>query len=120
MAFQIVDDLLDFTGDEDRLGKPALSDLREGRVTLPLIFTLQEGNSHLKSKVTGYFQNKGHSEGLRNEILEIVTKNGALKYAMAKAREFGERSKKLILDFPASIYRDSLVLFTDFLLNRDF
>jgi len=120
MAFQIVDDLLDFTGDEDRLGKPALSDLREGRVTLPLIFTLQEGNSYLKNKVTAYFQNKGHSEGLRNEILEIVTKNGALKYAMAKAREFGERSKKLILDFPASIYRDSLVLFTDFLLNRDF
>lgn len=120
MAFQIIDDLLDFTGDENRLGKPALSDLREGRITLPLIFILQNGNSHWKSKVTDYFQNKNHSDKLKNEILEIVTNNGALKYAMAKAREFGERSKQIILDFPGSIYRDSLVLFTDFLLSRDF
>jgi len=119
MTFQIIDDLLDFTGDEKKLGKPPLSDLREGRITLPLIFLLQNGNNHYKTKIAEYFKNKNSSESLKTEIIDIMVKNGALKYALAKAREFGERSKQIIMDFPASIYRDSLALFTDFLLNRD-
>src|SRR5262249_54572418 len=68
LAFQLVDDLLDFTASPEQLGKPVLSDLKEGKVTLPLIFALQNGNALYAAENTGDFE--GEAQRLVGKVLE--------------------------------------------------
>ncbi len=117
MTFQIIDDLLDFRGDEEEMGKPILSDLTEGRITLPLIYTLnQDGHRHGK-RLRDLLQSKRTAE-CREEILEIVNSNGALDYTFQKAKEFSDRSKETLSRFPASAPREALNRLSDFVLTR--
>lgn len=117
MTFQIIDDLLDFTGDEETLGKPILSDLSEGRITLPIIFTLKN-DSHYKEKILCFLKNKDLEKSTQSEILQIVSKNKALDYCREKAREYSLKAKETIMEFPESNFRQALSLFPDFILSR--
>jgi len=118
MSFQITDDLLDYTGDEKKLGKPVLSDLEEGRITLPLIYTLNN-DGHANRKRLKELLKHGHFEdGIREEILQIVKSNGALDYTLKKAESYSNKSKEIIGHFPKSIYRDTLAMIPDFVLSR--
>jgi len=119
MSFQIVDDLLDYTGDIDTLGKPVLSDLEEGRITLPLIYTLNHDGKKNRNRITQLIQKKEFGKESKNEILAIVEPNGALEYSYSKAESYALKSKSIINHFPSSIYRDSLDLVPDFVLNRN-
>jgi len=119
MSFQIVDDLLDYTSDEKTLGKPVLSDLAEGRVTLPLIYTLNNDGACNRKRLKKLLAMKNFEDGIREEILEIVKSNGALEYTFKKAENFSNKSKEIISQFPKSIYRDTLSLIPDFVLNRN-
>jgi len=119
MSFQIIDDLLDFTGDEKILGKPVLSDLNEGRVTLPLIYTLKNDNYKDRKLITSFLKEKNGSKKYKEEISEIIQSNGALQYTQSTAREFSSKSKEIIQQFPKSIYRDTLTLFPDLILTRN-
>ena len=118
MCFQIIDDLLDFTGDEKTLGKPVLSDISEGRITLPLIYTLKSDGSANRKRLTELLKVKPLEKKAREEILEIVKSNGALDYTYRKAEEFSLRSKEIISLFPESVHRRSLILFSDYILTR--
>ncbi len=118
MSFQIIDDLLDFTGDEKTLGKPILSDLSEGRITLPLIYTLNNDGSKKRKQITKLLKKKDRGKEFRKEILEIVKANGALEYTFQKAVEFSLRAKEIMTNFPPSIQRDTLILFSDYILTR--
>jgi len=118
MSFQIIDDLLDFTGDEKILGKPVLSDLNEGRVTLPVIYTLKNDNYMNRKLLTSFLKEKNGSKKYKKEISEIIQSNGALQYTQTKAREFSLKSKEIIRQFPQSIYRETLTLFPDLILTR--
>jgi octaprenyl-diphosphate synthase len=117
-AFQIIDDLLDFTGDEKELGKPILSDLSEGRITLPLIYTLSNDGKANRKRIAELLKKKKLEKDARAKILDIVKSNGALEYTYQKAEEFSLKSKKTIARFPKSIHRDSLILLPDFVLKR--
>jgi octaprenyl-diphosphate synthase len=119
MTFQIIDDLLDYVGDERKLGKPILSDLREGRITLPLIYTLQNENKGNRNHILDLLKNKTMDKSSLDQILHIVQSNGALDYTQKKAEEFSARSKQLLQQLPPSIYRDALLLFPDFTLYRN-
>ncbi|MFC2165208.1 polyprenyl synthetase family protein [Acidobacteriota bacterium] len=119
MSFQIVDDLLDYTGDEKTLGKPVLADLEEGRVTLPLIYTLNNDGMTNRNRLKELLAMKNFEDGIRKEIVDIVRSNGALEYTYKKAENFSNRSKEIISQFPKSIYRDTLSLIPDFVLNRN-
>jgi octaprenyl-diphosphate synthase len=119
LTFQIVDDLLDYTGDERTMGKPVLSDLREGRITLPLIYTLNNDGKENRKRVMNLLKEKELNETSLDEILDIVRSNGALDYTQRKAQEYSVCSKKVIQKMPPSIYRDALSLFPDYILYRN-
>ncbi len=119
MSFQIIDDLLDFTGDEKTLGKPVLSDVSEGRITLPLIYTLQNDGNASRKRMARLLTEKPIDKKAREEILDIVTSNGALESTFSKAKDFSLKSKEIISRFPESVHRDTLILFSDFILSRN-
>lgn len=119
MSFQIIDDLLDYTGDIDTLGKPILADLEEGRITLPLIYTLNHDGKENRDRITQLIRLNKYDKEAKAEILEIVSSNGALEYTYGKAESYALKSKEIIAEFPQSIYRKSLDLVPDFVLNRN-
>jgi octaprenyl-diphosphate synthase len=119
MTFQIIDDLLDFQGDEKNLGKPTLSDLTEGRITLPLIYTLNNDGNQNRSRLLALLGEKKLPEESKKEILEIVKSNGALDYTYKRAEEFSTRSLEDISQFPESTHREALGLLSGFVLRRE-
>lgn len=120
IAFQIVDDVLDFTADEAALGKPIGGDLREGKVTLPIILLLQRTDATVLALVQGVVTDRGVSpEGWRT-IRELLTRHQAVDAAYERAVTYGDRAKRGLLGaFPPSPERDGLVALTDYVLNRD-
>ena len=87
MAFQIVDDVLDFTGEAEILGKPVLADMDQGRVTLPVIHALSSCGKSEADKLRGSIGRTDASDRAREEILEIVSRNGSLDYARRRAAD---------------------------------
>jgi octaprenyl-diphosphate synthase len=119
LTFQVVDDLLDFQGDEDEMGKPVLSDLGEGRITLPLIYTLRNDGSSNRSRLRTLIKRKTLAKGSRKEILDIIRANGALDYTYHKAEEFSLRAREIASQFPESAHREALSLLAEFVLSRN-
>lgn len=119
MTFQIVDDLLDFRGDQISLGKPVLSDIGEGRITLPLIYTMNSDGHNNRLRLRALLKDKSLGEESKQEILAMVEGNGALEYAFRKARDYSLRSRDIIAGFPLSAYRDALSVLPEFVLTRD-
>lgn len=118
MSFQIIDDLLDFTADEKTLGKPVLSDLSEGRITLPLIYTLNNDGQENRKRIVGLLRHRELGRDSVDKILKIVKSNGALDYTYKKAEEYSLKSRESISRFPHSIHRDTLNLLSEFVLTR--
>ena len=115
MTFQIVDDLLDFTGDAGVLGKPVLSDLREGRITLPLIRAFEAAGGE---RVRGLVGRKDLSDEEVRAVLDGLAGAGAFAYAEARAREFAERALEAVAPFPDTATKQSLVRLAVFSLLR--
>jgi octaprenyl-diphosphate synthase len=130
LAFQLVDDLLDFTASPEQLGKPVLSDLKEGKVTLPLIFALEaealdadgkfNGDSrsegqHLVAKV---LEERGFLSVRPEQITKLVKETGALARASNLAREYVSRAKASLEELPETEYRRALLAVPDFILDR--
>jgi octaprenyl-diphosphate synthase len=118
LCFQVIDDLLDFTGDEKALGKPVLSDLAEGRVTLPLIHALRSDGRPYRDRIAGLVRRKNISGDEKSLLLEILSASGALVYTSAKARGFSERAMGILGRFPDSGPQQALARLTRFVLNR--
>ncbi|MGZ5487554.1 MAG: polyprenyl synthetase family protein [Candidatus Aminicenantales bacterium] len=118
-TFQIVDDLLDVTGDARVLGKPVLSDLGEGRITLPLIRALESGGRAGRDRVKSLVGRKDISGEERRELVAALAAGGALDYATGRAREFAEKSLEAINPFPDSTPRETLIRLAVFGLLRN-
>jgi octaprenyl-diphosphate synthase len=119
ICFQMVDDLLDLTADPKRLGKPVASDLREGKLTLPTIFTLQRAGAAGLEKVRAVLDDGGFVRVLPHEIAGLARECGALDEARALAERYAEAARSDLLACPPSPYRDALSLLPDFVLARD-
>lgn len=135
LAFQLVDDLLDFTASPEKLGKPVLSDLKEGKVTLPLIFALENGSGERTSATNGDRPSGSSSEARRliasvlkerdfvsvrrEQIAQLVEESGARARAEALAREYVSRAKSCLEALPDSDYRRALLAVPDFILERE-
>ena len=114
-----MDDLLDFTGDAAALGKPIGADLREGKMTLPLIHLLQQDE-----EAGAEHRPRGHQQpfGLRGAVGRAVAlprEHRSIDYAYRRAVEYGERAKKPLYAFPPSAERDALLALPDYVLSRD-
>ena len=120
MAFQIVDDLLDFTADPERLGKPVVNDLREGKVTLPLVYALEAGGAPARAKVATVLREKGFVSVAPGEIVALVRAGGAVERARARAAAFAAEALRCLQPFPDSTYKRALEAVPRFVLTRDY
>jgi octaprenyl-diphosphate synthase len=125
LAFQLVDDLLDFTASAETLGKPVLSDLKEGKVTLPLIFALESaavnGNGHSDGRrlVGKVLEERGFVSVRPEQITRLVQETGALERASKLARVYVDRAKACLSELPDTEYRRALLAVPDFILERE-
>ena len=119
IAFQLVDDLLDFTGDALALGKPIGADLREGKMTLPLIHLLQQDDEAGGRIVREIIASRSTSEEQWDDLLGILNQHRSIDYAYRRALEYAERAKKPLSAFPPSSERDALIALPDYVLSRD-
>jgi len=119
IAFQVVDDLLDFTGDLTALGKPVGADLLEGKMTLPLIHLLQQPVHRGGEIVRDIIEKRAATNEQWDEILALLHEHRSIDYASRRAVEFAERAKKQLAIFPPSSERDALMALPDYVLSRD-
>jgi octaprenyl-diphosphate synthase len=119
LAFQLVDDLLDFTSSEEKLGKPIGSDLREGKVTLPLIYLLQRCRPEEAEKVSRVLSEGRFHSVQFFEILELIERYGALQSAREKARRLAEEAKRSLASFPDTPYKEALRSLPEFIVERE-
>jgi octaprenyl-diphosphate synthase len=119
IAFQLVDDLLDFEGKRDALGKPVASDLREGKITLPIIHLLRSADGAASRLVGDVVRERTMTDERWQELSGLLRKFRATEYAYEKAEQFAAAAKKPLYVFSPSPERDALLALPDYLLSRD-
>jgi octaprenyl-diphosphate synthase len=119
MAFQVVDDLLDFTGEEVVLGKPVGGDLREGKMTLAVIHLLEHAESDAADLVRTIVEGRSATIEEWRALRAMLARQGSIDYAQRQAEKFVEQAKRALDDFPPSGERDALLMLPDYVLARD-
>jgi octaprenyl-diphosphate synthase len=117
-AFQLIDDLLDFTSSEEALGKAAGADLLGGKVTLPLIY-LRDAEPKSLEMVQTVLREGKYGSVKQEDLLEAITRTGALEQARARADEYAEEARAALDHLPDSEYSDSLRALPTYILDRD-
>jgi octaprenyl-diphosphate synthase len=117
-AFQLIDDLLDFTSTGEELGKAAGVDLLEGKLTLPLIYLLKDDSS-MRAAVQKVIRDGDYSEIPRARLLEAVERSGALERARVRAQEYSEKALDVLSALPRSVYSDALKMLSTYVIERD-
>lgn len=116
LAFQLIDDVLDYNGDSEELGKNIGDDLAEGKPTLPLIYVLQHGNAEQKQLISTAIK-EGGLEHL-DEIISVVRESGALEYTQQKAEERIAIAKECLSVVPESAFKKGLALIAQTAIKR--
>lgn len=119
MAFQLVDDILDFTSREHILGKPVGSDLREGKVTLPLIYALDEADAKERELVSRVLADGNYDRSPFTRVLRMIEDHRGIERARERAQFFTEKARAIISGFPESAYQRALFAVTDLITDRD-
>ncbi len=119
LAFQLVDDVLDFTASSQQLGKPVLSDLKEGKVTLPLIYAMQNGDPSGRRLVASVLNEKGFQSVRPEQITLLVRNSGALDRARRMAHDYASKAKACLNGWNNSEYARALLSVPDFILERE-
>jgi len=119
LAFQLVDDLLDFTASAQQLGKPVLSDLKEGKVTLPLIYAMENGHREARELVARVLAEKEFNSVRPETVVSLVQDSGALDRARCLAQDYAQRAKACLNGHRDSEYARALATLPDFILERE-
>ena len=119
IMFQLVDDLLDFTGESDTLGKPIGGDLREGKMTLPIIHLLRQGGPEADTLIRDAVASRHVSADDWARLIRMLKECGSIDYAYDRAVEFGATAKRHLKAFPDSPEREALMGLADYVLMRD-
>ncbi len=118
LAFQIRDDMLDYLGRKNILGKPIGGDIKEKKLTLPLIYALQNSDHHDATQALRYIK-----KGVRQKeilwVLDFVRTNGGIDYSMRKSEEFAAKARTCLTSFPDSDAKNSLLQFISFAVERN-
>jgi octaprenyl-diphosphate synthase len=119
IAFQLIDDVLDFTSREKILGKPVGNDLREGKVTLPLIYALESAGAEERKLVETVLADGNYDQVPFGKILQILHRHRGIERAQERAESFTKKARDIISEFPESRYRTGLAAVTDLVTDRD-
>ncbi|GAA3762693.1 polyprenyl synthetase family protein [Terriglobus aquaticus] len=119
IAFQIVDDVLDLTATTAKLGKPAASDLREGKATLAVIHALERGTGAERECIRTVLNDRGFDRVTHATILDILKRHGSIAYAMDAARAYAEAARQSIAEMPRSAAQRALLWVPGFVVNRE-
>jgi octaprenyl-diphosphate synthase len=119
VAFQLVDDLLDYTADQTALGKPIGGDLREGKVTLPIILLRERAGDDAYGVIRTAVNERSVSQEQWREILHLLKEHHATERAYQRAIEYADRAKACLSPFPPSREKDALLALPDYVVSRD-
>ncbi|WP_276365963.1 polyprenyl synthetase family protein [Chryseolinea sp. H1M3-3] len=117
MAFQIKDDLFDYG--EQEIGKPVGIDIKEKKMTLPLIYALSHASWSEKRKIISIVKNESEKPRKVKEVIEFVKKSGGLAYAVAAMDRYHQEAMLLLNDFPETVYKKSLIQLVQFTIERN-
>jgi octaprenyl-diphosphate synthase len=120
MAFQLMDDAMDYGSDEESLGKPLGNDFQEGHVTLPLLHLYQNSKNSIKKKIEGFVKNENLTPEDFDTVLELMRETKSIEYTLDLARNYIEQAKSSIrtVTFPQSEYIKSLDAIADYIYER--
>jgi octaprenyl-diphosphate synthase len=116
IAFQIKDDLFDYG--EDEIGKPVGIDIKEKKMTLPLIYALRHTDWLTKKKIIHLIRNRSEDKKAVNEVIDFVKKSGGLEYAKSQMNDYYQESLEILKEFPDSEYKKSLENLVSYTIER--
>jgi octaprenyl-diphosphate synthase len=119
IAFQLVDDVLDFVSTEAKLGKPVANDLREGKLTLPLIYLMEKGNGQHRQMIETVMRERGFESVKREDVLRLIDESGTLGRARSEALRYAGEALDALNIFPPSEFRRALASVPRFIIERD-
>jgi len=119
IAFQVADDTLDYIADKNRLGKALGQDIKEGKMTLPLIHLLANCRKKEKEALIALIQS-GKPEKDLSSILELMEQYGSIAYAQKKANAFVKKAKEKLRIFPDSVHKEALKTVASYVVSRDY
>jgi octaprenyl-diphosphate synthase len=118
MAFQIADDLLDYTGTEAVTGKPTGHDLRERKVTLPLVDVLRRATEVEEREIRAFFTRVDATDDEIGRIVDIVVANGGLEYASGAAAQYADLAREALAEVPESEATEALLDAVSYAVDR--
>ena len=118
VAFQISDDMLDLFGSQEKTGKATGNDIKEGRVTLPIIYALQQAPTRTRREMLDLLGNGSGSKHL-DQIRDFVLEMGGVDYARSRAMAIEESARRHILHLPDSPYKSALLELARFVVSRE-
>ena len=119
MAFQLVDDMLDFTAREKVLGKPVGGDLREGKVTLPLVYALERATASERAQIESILIDRNYERVPFRDVLALVNRYRGIDRVKERAQAFTDKARAIINSFPESPYQRALYAVTELVTERD-
>jgi octaprenyl-diphosphate synthase len=119
MAFQLIDDILDFTSSAKKLGKPVGSDLREGKVTLPLILALENSTPAERASIDTVLRERAYHSVPLEVVLELLDKHHGVEQARRQAVAFAEKARERISLLPESVYKGALYSVPELVVDRE-
>ncbi len=116
MAFQIMDDILDYTGEQAKVGKPVANDLRQGLITLPALYYFEENPTD--SDMLAAIERSGYSDQTHARLVSAIRSSGAIEKSLAEAQEYIERAQGILRTFPPSTERQALADLAHYVVDR--
>jgi octaprenyl-diphosphate synthase len=120
IAFQMMDDILDYTSCEEEFGKPVGKDLREGKVTLPLIYTLSNLENDEVERFQDLFKSQKAKDRDYSDLIDMVRSNGALDRIRSEAKGYVEKAASALRVIPDSPVKEDLIAINAYLIKRHF
>ena len=117
ISFQIRDDILDYEGTSSLIGKPVGGDIKEKKITLPLIYSLQQVNNSKASEIKKLLKN-GKDKDKVKKVIQFVKENNGIDYALQIAQKYSDEAKESLSVFPDSPAKIALESLVDFITER--
>lgn len=120
IAFQLVDDVLDYSAKQADLGKTVGDDFRDGKITLPIVYAIERADEDERTFWKRTLEDGEQSDDDLERAMTILARHNALEDAMGEARRHGEEARRMLEPFPDNAYRAALLELVDFCVDREF